>query len=64
MSFIKLYPINWGFPGGAAVKNPSAKAEGVRDEFNPWGGKIPWSRKWQPTTEHAHAHMQQMAKGQ
>ena len=20
-----------------------------RPEFNPWGGKIPWRRKWQPT---------------
>ena len=28
------------------VKNPPAKAG---DRFNPWVGKIPWGRKWQPT---------------
>ena len=40
----------WGFPGGAVVKNPPANAGGTRDEgFNPWVGKIPWTRKWQPT---------------
>ena len=22
---------------------------GKRHRFNPWVGKIPWSRKWQPT---------------
>ena len=27
------------------VKNPPVNAGG----FNPWVGKIPWSRKWQPT---------------
>jgi len=29
------------------VKNPSDKAG--RPRFNPWVGKIPWSRKWHPT---------------
>ena len=33
------------FPGGSVVKNPRASV-GV---FNPWVGKMPWSRKWQPT---------------
>ena len=28
-------------------KNPPAKAGDPR--FNPWDGKIPWRRKWQPT---------------
>ena len=28
------------------VKNPPAKR---RRKFNPWVGKIPWRRKWQPT---------------
>ena len=28
------------------VKNPPANAG---DEFDPWVGKIPWRRKWQPT---------------
>ena len=32
------------------VKNPPAKAgEGKRCEFDPWVGKIPWRRAWQPT---------------
>ena len=31
------------------VKNPSANARDVRFEFNPWVGKIPWRRDWQPT---------------
>ena len=31
------------------VKNLPASAGGARDGFNPWVGKIPWTRKWQPT---------------
>ena len=32
------------------VKNPPANAGRLkRCGFNPWAGKIPWSRKWQPT---------------
>ena len=31
-----------GFPGGSVVKNPPAVQV-------TWVGKIPWSRKWQPT---------------
>ena len=32
------------------VKNPPAKCRRCkRCGFNPWVGKIPWSRKWQPT---------------
>ena len=31
-------------------KNLSAKAlDAGRHRFNPWVGKIPWGRKWQPT---------------
>jgi len=37
-----------GFPGGAVVKNPPANV-GDTGDFDPWVGKIPWSRKWQPT---------------
>ena len=29
------------------VKNPPANVR--RHRFNPWVGKIPWRRKWQPT---------------
>ena len=37
-----------GFPGGSAVKNPPANAGDKRLGFDPWVGKIPWRRKWQP----------------
>ena len=36
-----------GFPGGSLVKNPPAKMQETR--FDPWVGKIPWRRAWQPT---------------
>ena len=38
-----------GLPRCPVVKNPPANAGDIRDGFNPWVGKIPWSRKWQPT---------------
>ena len=28
------------------VKNPLANAGDTRLRFDPWVGKIPWSRKW------------------
>ena len=32
------------------VKNPPADAGRCnRHRFNPWVGKIPWRREWQPT---------------
>ena len=34
-----------GFPGGS----DSVCLQCRRPEFNPWVGKIPWRRKWQPT---------------
>ena len=36
------------FHGGSVVKNLSVNARDV--EFNPWVRKIPWRRKWQPTS--------------
>ena len=36
-----------GFPGGSVVKNLPANAGDASS--NPWVGKIPWRRKWQPT---------------
>ena len=40
-----------GLPGGSVVKNPPANARDTGDNiFNPWVGKMPWRRKWQPTT--------------
>ena len=35
-----------GFPGGSVVKNPPADVGDAG--FDPWVGKILWSRKWQP----------------
>ena len=31
------------------VKNPPANKGDLRLGFNPWAGKMPWRRKWQPT---------------
>ena len=37
------------------VKNPPAKAGKLtRRGFDPWVGKIPWRRKWQPTPVFLH----------
>ena len=36
-----------GFPGGSDGRE-SAYNEGD-PSFDPWVGKIPWRRKWQPT---------------
>ena len=45
--FISHSVFNVGFCGGSVIKNPSANGGDV--SFNPWVGKIPWRRKWQPT---------------
>jgi len=38
-----------GLPGVLVVKNQPVNAEDIRDVgFNPWVGKIPWRRAWQP----------------
>ena len=34
-------------PGGASGKEPTCQLRRHRDGFDPWGGKIPWRRKWQ-----------------
>ena len=40
-----------GFAGGSAIKNLPADAGDAGDTgFDPWVGKIPWSKKWQPTS--------------
>ena len=36
-----------GFPGGTSGKEPTYQSR--RPRFNPWVGKIPWRRAWQPT---------------
>ena len=38
-----------GFPGGTMAKDPYANAGDLRCRFNPWVGKIPLRRAWQPT---------------
>ena len=39
-----------GFPGGASGKEPAFKCrKHKRHGFDPWIGKIPWRRAWQPT---------------
>ena len=38
------------FPGGDSGKEPTCQGRRLkRHRFDPWVGKIPWSRKWQPT---------------
>ena len=39
--------IDVGFPGGASGKEFSCQSR--RHMFDPWVGKIPWRRAWQPT---------------
>ena len=36
----------WQFPGGDNGKESACQCR--RCEFDPWVGKIPWRRKWQP----------------
>ena len=33
------------------VKNPPANAGDIIRRFDPWVGKIPWRKVWQPTLE-------------
>ena len=38
------------FPGGASGKKSACQCRRHKKcGFDPWLGKIPWSRKWQPT---------------
>ena len=40
-----------GFPGGTSGKESTCNAGDVNDAmFDPWVGKIPWKRAWQPTS--------------
>ena len=39
-----------GFPGGASGKELACQySRRKRCGFNPWVGKVPWRRAWQPT---------------
>ena len=42
-----------GFPGGASGKEPPSQCRRhKRHGFNPWVGKIPWRRTWQPMSQY------------
>ena len=38
-----------GFPNNSADKDSACNAGNRKLEFDPWVGKMPWRRKWQPT---------------
>ena len=45
-----MYVLKTGFPGDASGKEPAFQCKRPkRLRFDPWVGKIPWRRKWQPT---------------
>ena len=48
MQYIYIY-IYKSFPGGSVVKNLPANEGEAEDVFDSWVGKIPLTRKWQPT---------------
>ena len=48
--FLLVIPIILVFPGGTCGKEPTCQyRRHKRHEFDPWVGKIPWRRAWQPT---------------
>ena len=44
-----LHEFYLGFPAGSEGK---VSLQCRRPGFDPWDGKIPWRRKWQPTLVH------------
>jgi len=40
----------YNFPSGSVIKNLTEMQGTQRCGFNPWVGKIPWKRKWPPTS--------------
>ena len=53
MALVLMY-ICLGFPGDASGKEPSANAGDIRRGLDPWVGKNPWRRSWQPTPVSLH----------
>ena len=48
---IREYHQQLRFSGGTSGKEPACPCRRhKRHKFNPWVRKIPWRRKWQPTT--------------
>ena len=39
----------WASQVMLVVKNPPTNAGDMRHGFDPWIGKIPWRKAWQPT---------------
>ena len=51
MFLVLTYSFCPGFPGGASGKESTCQCRRhKRCGFNPWVRKIPWSRKWYPTS--------------
>ena len=47
--FIFLYIYILGFSNGSVGRESTCNAGDTEDNgFDPWVGKIPWRRKWQP----------------
>ena len=44
-----LSKITGACPGGAVVKTACQCRRHKTPRFDPWVGKVPWRRKWQPT---------------
>ena len=52
LEYSQLTVLWWfqGFPGGASGKEPACQCRRrKRCGFDPWVGKIPWRRAWQPS---------------
>ena len=50
--FLSIWELAYNICGDSqvalVVRNPPANAGEVSGQFNPWVGKIPWRRAWQP----------------
>ena len=50
LNFISMISCSIRFPDGASGKEPTYQCKRYkRHEFDPWVGKSPWRRAWQPT---------------
>ena len=48
--FFVLILLKYGLPRWLSGKEPTCQCRRHRrPEFDPWVGKIPWRKKWQPT---------------
>ena len=41
--------VNWASQVVLVVKNPPVNAGDLKSKFDPWVGKMPQRREWQPT---------------